>query len=439
MARHRVPTARFLVCDSAERRSRSIASRRVRLSGGAEGRWSRRGKGRRHCRGPCGRGGSGARTRWSIGDSATPGDRVVLEEFLVGEEASYFVLADGTSFVPLVVGAGPQAHLRRRRGPEHGRHGRVCAKPARHDRDVERACLDEIVRPVLDGMEAEGHPYRGFLYVGLMLTADGPKVIEFNVRFGDPEAQVVLPMLDEDLSWLLGAAATGALPSRAGAIPRRAARRRRARRGRLSRRRPETGKPIAGLAAAAAVPGALVFHAGTAKRDGQIVTAGGRVLTVVGRGPSIRRGDRRRVRAASPIHFDGMQFRRDIGRKALRRSRSCQHEVLGRHVRLPGQPGGLARDRGRAARARRRRRRRPNDADSLIVNTCSVTATRTRARARRSAASRATNPTRTDRRDRLLCDAAAGRALALCRTSRVSFRTRTRTRSVEHRWRTTSM
>jgi phosphoribosylamine--glycine ligase len=139
------------------------------------------------------------------------------------------------------------------------------------------------------------------------------------VRFGDPEAQVVLPMLDEDLSWLLGAAATGALPSRparfrnephvgvvfaAGGYP----------------DQPESGQPITGLEAAAAVPGAMVFHAGTAKRDGQIVTAGGRVLTVVGRGPSHRDAIDLAYRAAEHIHFAGMQFRRDIGRKALART-----------------------------------------------------------------------------------------------------------------------
>jgi len=175
---------------------------------------------------------------------------------------------------------------------------------------------DEIVLPVLAGMDHEGNSYRGFLYVGLMLTADGPKVIEFNVRFGDPEAQVVLPMLDEELAWLLGEAATGALPSRparfrrephvgvvlaAGGYP----------------DAPETGKAIDGVAAAGDVPGAIVFHAGTAKREGRLVTAGGRVLTVVGRSRTFKDAIDTAYAAASRIHFDGMQYRRDIGRKAL--------------------------------------------------------------------------------------------------------------------------
>ena len=178
------------------------------------------------------------------------------------------------------------------------------------------AAVNGEIFEALAGMDAEGHPYRGVLYVGLMLTADGPKVIEFNVRFGDPEAQVVLPMLDEDLSWLLGAAATGALPSRparfrdephVGVVL--------ASRGYPERS--ENDQPIDGLAEAASVPGAMVFHAGTTRRDGRIVTAGGRVLTVVGRGKSHREAVDTAYRAAAKIRFDGMQMRRDIGRKAL--------------------------------------------------------------------------------------------------------------------------
>jgi len=182
--------------------------------------------------------------------------------------------------------------------------------------EVERRVIDTIVQPVLEGMLREGHPYRGFLYVGLMLTAEGPKVIEFNVRFGDPEAQVVLPMLDEDLSSLLSAAATGALPSRAarfssqahvgvvlaaGGYPDTV----------------ETGKMITGLEAAADVANAVVFHAGTARQNGHLVTSGGRVLTVVGRGATYREAIETSYAAASKVSFEGMQFRRDIGRKAL--------------------------------------------------------------------------------------------------------------------------
>jgi phosphoribosylamine--glycine ligase len=244
------------------------------------------------------------------------GERIVIEECLVGDEASYFVLADGTACVPL---SSAQDHKRifdGDRGPNTGGMGAYAPSPLM-TATMEARVLEEIVQPVLEGMEGEGHPFRGFLYVGLMLTADGPKVIEFNVRFGDPEAQVVLPMLDEDMSWLLASAATGALPSRAarfrdephvgvvlaaGGYP----------------DAPETGKIISGIDAASKVPGALIFHAGTSRRDGQLVTAGGRVLTVVGRGATHREAIEVAYRAAGHIAFDGMQSRGDIGQKALR-------------------------------------------------------------------------------------------------------------------------
>jgi phosphoribosylamine--glycine ligase len=248
------------------------------------------------------------------------GDRVVFEEFLVGQEASYFVLADGTSF--LTIGSA-QDHKRifdDDLGPNTGGMGAFAPSPL-ITAEVERQVIDQIVKPVLHGMQHEGHPYRGFLYVGLMLTADGPRVVEFNVRLGDPETQVVLPMLDEDLSWLLGEAAMGALPSRAarflpganvgvvlaaGGYPEAV----------------ETGQAISGLDAAAAVPDALVFHAGTSRRERQIVTSGGRVLTIVGRGKDYSAAIETAYRAVSCIRFEGMQFRRDIGRKALKVSGS---------------------------------------------------------------------------------------------------------------------
>jgi phosphoribosylamine--glycine ligase len=243
------------------------------------------------------------------------GERLVIEEFLTGEEASYFVLADGTRFVPL---SSAQDHKRifdDDQGPNTGGMGAFAPSPL-ITASMEQRVIDEIVAPVLKGMKAEGNPFRGFLYVGLMITATGPTVIEFNVRFGDPEAQVVLPMLDEDLSWLLAAAATGALPSRAarfgnqahvgvvlaaGGYPESA----------------ETGRVITGLDAAGRIPKALVFHAGTTKRNGQIVTNGGRVITVVGRGATHREAIDVAYQAVAQVQFDGMQFRRDIGRKAL--------------------------------------------------------------------------------------------------------------------------
>jgi phosphoribosylamine--glycine ligase len=245
----------------------------------------------------------------------TAGERIVLEEFMSGDEASYFVLTDGRSAMPL---ASAQDHKRifdDDRGPNTGGMGAFAPSPLLTP-EIERRVLDTVVRPVLSGMRAEGHPFVGFLYVGLMLTASGPRVVEFNVRFGDPEAQVVLPMLDEDLSTLLWAASASALPDRparfrnephVGVVL-------------ASAGYPEStdqGRVITGLGEAAAVRGALIFHAGTARRDGEVVTAGGRVLTVVGRGATHRDAIGIAYEAAEKIRFEGMQFRRDIGQKAL--------------------------------------------------------------------------------------------------------------------------
>ena len=314
MERHRVPTSRFRVCDSAEVAYAAIASGEfgypvvLKADGLAAGK-----------------GVVIAEDRASAEDTVrmtmvdrrfgAAGERLVLEEFLVGEEASYFVLADGTACLPL---SSAQDHKRifdGDRGANTGGMGAFAPSPQMTP-EMERRVLDEIVRPVLAGMEREGHPFSGFLYVGLMLTSSGPKVVEFNVRFGDPEAQVVLPRLDEDLSWLLGSAATGVLPSRparfrdephvgvvlaAAGYPESA----------------QIGEVITGIEEASRVPGALVFHAATSRRKGELVTAGGRVLTVVGRGADYQEAIDVAYRAAAQVRFEGAQFRTDIGRKAL--------------------------------------------------------------------------------------------------------------------------
>jgi len=314
MHRHRVPTARFEICDSAAAAHAVIASGALgypivlKADGLAAGK-----------------GVVIAADRTTADQTVelamvnrvfgAAGDRLVLEECLVGEEASYFVVADGTTFVPL---SSAQDHKRifdGDRGPNTGGMGAFSPTP-RMTSDVERRVETDIVRPVLEGMAHEGHPYRGFLYVGLMLTAAGPKVIEFNVRLGDPEAQVLLPRLDEDLSTVLVAVAEGALPSRQARF------RAEPRVGVVlaSAGYPdhaETGKIIHGIEDAAGIPGALVFHAATRRSDDDVMTAGGRVLTVVGSGGDFRDAIGVAYRAAARIRFDGMQFRSDIGRKAL--------------------------------------------------------------------------------------------------------------------------
>ncbi len=314
MHRHRVPTARFEVCDSAAAAHAVIASGALGypIVLKADGLAAGKGVVIAADRATADQTVELAMVNRVFGAA---GDRLVLEECLVGEEASYFVMADGTTFVPL---SSAQDHKRifdGDRGPNTGGMGAFSPTP-RMTSDVERRVETEIVRPVLEGMAHEGHPYRGFLYVGLMLTAAGPKVIEFNVRLGDPEAQVLLPRLDEDLSALLAAAAEGALPSRQArflAEPRVGV-------VLASAGYPdqvETGKIIRGIEDAAGVPGALVFHAATRRSDGGLMTAGGRVLTVVGSGSDFRDAIDVAYRAAARIRFDGMQFRSDIGRKAL--------------------------------------------------------------------------------------------------------------------------
>jgi len=314
MARHHVPTARFADCATSNEALEAIATGElgypivVKADGLAAGKGVVIAEDRAVAE---------AAVRETMVDRrfGSAGDRVVLEEFLVGQEASYFVLADGRSFVRM---SSAQDHKRifdDDRGPNTGGMGAFSPSPLVTP-EIEQRVIDEVVEPVLNGMRDEGHPFRGFLYVGLMLTAAGPRVVEFNVRFGDPEAQVILPMIDEDLPALLMAAATGSLQSRAAHL----------RNERLvgvvmaSRGYPESsdsGRVIDGLAGASAVPGALVFHAGTAARGTDVVTAGGRVLTVVGRGASYEQAIDVAYRAVGEIRFDGMQFRTDIGRKAL--------------------------------------------------------------------------------------------------------------------------
>jgi len=184
------------------------------------------------------------------------------------------------------------------------------------DDAIYRRVMSDIVAPVIAGMAAEGHPYRGVLYVGLMLTATGPKVIEFNVRFGDPEAQVILPLIEEPLLPLLISAASGTLDQPSCQLSKQ----------KLvgvvlaSRGYPEwseSGQPITGVEDAESEAGVTVLHAGTALRNGQLVTAGGRVLTVVADGASFDDAIARAYAGVDRIHFDGMQYRRDIGKKAL--------------------------------------------------------------------------------------------------------------------------
>lgn len=243
------------------------------------------------------------------------GARLVIEELLVGREASFFVLSDGTRALPLGSAEDHKRAFDGDSGPNTGGMG-AYAPSALFDDKAQSRVMAEVVMPVLEGMREEGSEFRGFLFVGLMLTSDGPKVIEFNVRFGDPEAQVVLPMIADDLSALLMSAAAGELGAAeivTSGEPRVAV-------VLASGGYPdtyETGKVIHGLDAADALPGVNVFHSGTARRGSEIVTAGGRVLTVVASGTDYRKAIDRAYDAVGKITFENMHYRKDIGAKAL--------------------------------------------------------------------------------------------------------------------------
>ena len=248
----------------------------------------------------------------SFGDA---GRVVVVEEFLEGEEASFIVMADGQHVLPLATSQDHKRLRDRDEGPNTGGMGAYSpapvVTPALHER-----VMREVIAPTLSGLAAEGMPYTGFLYAGLMIARDGtPNVLEFNCRFGDPETQPVLSRLTSDLVTLCEAALAGRLHEvRADWDPRSALGVVLAADGYPDD--PRTGDAIAGLEAAAALPG-KVFHAATRLEGGRVVTAGGRVLCAVGLGDGVAAAQRAAYALADRVKWNGMQYRRDIGWRAL--------------------------------------------------------------------------------------------------------------------------
>ena len=239
------------------------------------------------------------------------GETVLIEEFLHGEELSIFVLSDGKTALPLAAAQDFKRALDGDLGPNTGGMGSYSPIPHLPADIVDRA-MDQIFEPVLGTMAAQGAPFVGCLFGGLILTADGLRVIEFNCRFGDPEAQVLMPRLDGDLAELMLACAEGTLA------------------GARANWRPEacisvvlasggypgdyqTGQPIAGLDAAAALEDVVVFHAGTAEGP---VSAGGRVLSVSALGADLAQARARAYDAVELIDFEGKQYRHDIAARA---------------------------------------------------------------------------------------------------------------------------
>jgi phosphoribosylamine--glycine ligase len=251
------------------------------------------------------------------------GDQVIIEERLYGQEATVLAFSDGRVVVPMPSAQDHKPVFDGDQGPNTGGMGAYAPAPL-----ISSSLLDEIVhtilQPTVDGCRDEAMPYVGVLYAGLMITQSGPRVLEFNCRFGDPETQVVLPLLESDLveileacldgrldqvpvRWLSGVATTVVAASEGypGAYPK--------------------GREITGLEQAAALPGVMVFHAGTRRLEhGRLVTSGGRVLAVTGVGDTLRDSLARAYGGMQKIHFQGMHFRRDIGARALARSESSE-------------------------------------------------------------------------------------------------------------------
>jgi phosphoribosylamine---glycine ligase len=248
----------------------------------------------------------------------TAGNRVIVEECLEGEEASILVITDGREAWPL---ASAQDHKRifdHDEGPNTGGMGAYSPAPVVTDALL-REVMERVIYPTLAGLAKEGIEYRGVLYAGIMVTAQGPKTLEFNVRFGDPETEAVLPRISSDLLPVLKAAAEGAL-HKAPALEwdeRSCVSVVCASKGYPGAY--EKGIRIDGLDEAALCKDSVVFHAGTKLKAGEVVTAGGRVLAVTALGRGIREAVSAAYRAVEKISFEGMQYRRDIGARALHR------------------------------------------------------------------------------------------------------------------------
>ena len=328
MRRHAVPTARYRVCRSASDALRSIHTGEfgdalvVKADGLAAGK------------------GVVVATDRAMAEQAVnaamvdktfgaAGSSVVLEELLTGPEVSFFVVANGEAYVPLLSAQDHKRVFDDDRGPNTGGMGAFAPSPLMNDA-LQTRIEREIVQPVLRGMAAEGNSFRGFLYCGLMLTPDGPKVIEFNVRFGDPEAQVVLPLLQEPLIGHLKVAATSDVAP--DLDPDVAPTFRRGITGNVAvgvvlaaHGYPgdvRTGDTIHGLDDVARdCPDVQLRFAGVKQQGDQLVTAGGRVLTVVATAAAFDIAIARAYEAVSKIRFDGMQYRRDIGKKAIQENR----------------------------------------------------------------------------------------------------------------------
>ena len=313
LQRHNIPTGNFAVCSTAAEVEKAIDFFHAPIVVKADGLAA--GKGviictSRHTAVETAR---GLFTGTLLGEAT---HQVVIEEFLEGDEISFLCLSDGTHVVPLVPAQDHKRIGEGDTGPNTGGMG-VYSTDELLDHAMTEWIMHHIAEPTIRGMAEEGAPFAGVLYCGLMMTARGPQVLEFNARFGDPETQALLVRLDSDLLEALEACIDGNLdqttlrwsPGASACVVTSSA-------GYPGSYK--TGLPMIGLGAAAQIPGVQVFHSGTAQVGGQLVTAGGRVLGVTAVAGTLNEALARAYQAIAEIHFEGMYYRRDIGHRALK-------------------------------------------------------------------------------------------------------------------------
>lgn len=313
-SRHSIPTARFIACDSPESARESLTGRFqfpvvVKADGLAAGKGVRIAGDQHEFDAAI----DEMMVKRVFGEA---GSRLLLEECLVGREASVMVFADGRDYKMIVPAQDHKRVFDNDQGPNTGGMGSFSTPDLIDDETLARIAR-EVIEPTLEGMAAEGNPFSGILYAGLMLTADGPKLIEFNARFGDPETQAVLVRLESDLVEIFNAVIDGrvgstqiewsaessvCLVAASGGYP-----------GEFAK-----GKPISGLDQAKSVEGVVIFHSGTVRdNNGGFVTSGGRVLGVTARGEALRQARSRAYEAMSHINFEGLHYRSDIAAGSL--------------------------------------------------------------------------------------------------------------------------
>jgi phosphoribosylamine--glycine ligase len=315
LRRHRIPTAPYAICDSVEEVRTALAHFHapvvVKADGLAAGKGVVIAASKQEAAGVAAEMFSGK----MVGEAGT---RVVLEECLKGDELSFLVLSDGERVAPLVAAQDHKRVGDGDTGPNTGGMGAYSTADIVDDK-MRDWLVHHIARPVVEGMKAEGAEFKGVLYCGLMMTARGPMVLEFNCRFGDPETQPIMLRLESDLVDAIEASIAGRVSEgdfrwsrdasvcvvmASGGYP-----------GTY-----EVGKKIAGLEEAGAVDGVKVFHAGTTKRDGSFFTAGGRVLGVSARAPRLETAVNKAYEACGKIKFDGVHYRKDIAARAMKKS-----------------------------------------------------------------------------------------------------------------------